>query len=107
MDANSVWYNVASVFVGMVALFGMAVMFVRAENIERNMMVGAMTVTTALLAGLILYYNPRGLDNSALFGIALLSLLGYAAGRVVDFYLGGEDPEADLGKRSFNGDLAD
>lgn len=82
-------------------------MFVRAENIERTLMVGGLTVATALLAGLMLYVSGSGLSSGTLFGIAMLSITGFVAGRLIDYYMGPSDNVADPGRHSLGGDFAD
>lgn len=106
MDAaNPIAYIVAVIFVGIVGLFGAALMFARAENIERNYLVGGLTLLTACISGVMLAGLPSSAQTSAtLTSISLVSVLGYGVGRGIDLILGPRD-HAD--KSSLGADLAD
>ncbi|MGV3616971.1 MAG: hypothetical protein ACO1SV_16715 [Fimbriimonas sp.] len=87
-------------FVAVIGLFGVGLMFVRAENIERNYLVGGLTVVTAGVAGAMLAgLAPSAQTTPALISISLVSVLGFVIGRVIDMILGPRDhtDEATLG----------
>lgn len=106
MDAaNPIAFILAVIFVAIVGLFGAALMFARAENIERNYLVGGLTLLTACVAGVMLAGLPSGSQTSAtLTSISLVSVLGYGIGRGVDLILGPRD-HTDQG--TLGADLAD
>jgi hypothetical protein len=91
-SANPVYFILAVVFVAIVGLFGAALMFVRGENIERNYLVGGLTILTALVAGTMLVGLPPASQTSAtLVSISLVSVVGFVVGRVIDAILGPRD----------------
>jgi hypothetical protein len=104
-SANPIAYILAVVFVAAVGVFGAALMFARAENIERNYLVGGLTLLTASVAGIMLASLPAASQSSAtLTSISLVSVLGYGIGRGIDLILGPRD-HADQG--TLGADLAD
>src|SRR4051812_10259065 len=91
---GSTYFLVACVFVGAMALVGLGVLFVRAENIERPNLVAATTLLMSLIAIMLLWNAGKGSTNVS-SGVAwsaiLLSLFGFALGRVWDAILGARD----------------
>jgi hypothetical protein len=86
---NPVLYILTVIFVCIVALFGMFAMFVRAENIERNFLVGGLTILTAVIAGIMLAELPVASQTGPILtSIALVSLFGYGIGRLIDYLMG-------------------
>lgn len=103
--ANPIAYILAVIFVAIVGLFGAALMFARAENIERNYLVGGLTLLTSCVAGIMLAGLPSSAQTSAtLISISLISVLGYGLGRGIDLILGPRD-HTDQG--TLGADLAD
>lgn len=103
--ANPIAYILAVVFVAIVGLFGAGLMFARAENIERNYLVGGLTLLTACVAGIMLAgLAPAAQTSATLTSISLVSILGYGIGRGIDLILGPRD-HADQG--TLGADLAD
>ena len=107
METNAVWYDVACIYVGIVIVFGVSILFVRAQNIERRVMVAGLTVITGFIGAWMLYLGHRDLSNSQLLGIAALATLGYIAGRLIDFYMGPKPVSPDPGMHSLGSDYAD
>lgn len=108
MAANSVWYTVVSVFVVFVGVTGLGLLFVRGSRIERNALVGTLTLATAILAGLILYLTgSESFTPSGLVMVALLSITGFAFGRGLDWWLGARSRSRDARNATLGADLAD
>lgn len=104
---NPVLFILTAVFVSVMAIFGLGAMFMRAENVERNYLVGGLTVLTSLTAGVILFrLTPAAQTGGTLSALAALSLAGYVAGRVIDFALG-PVPESETPDGTLGADLAD
>jgi hypothetical protein len=106
---GSTYYLLAWVIVGAMALVGLGLLFVRAENIERPNLVAAATLVGCLIATLMLWNAGRtgiNVANGVAWGAILVSILSFFAGRIWDAILGGRDKvhhdDATLG-----GDLAD
>lgn len=97
------FFPLAVVFVSFVGLFGLGIMFSRASNIERTLLVGGMTVFTAAVSGVILATPAASATVPSLVSTCLVSTLGYIVGRVIDFLLGPREFHDYYG----HGDLAD
>ncbi|CAN5506253.1 hypothetical protein BH11ARM2_BH11ARM2_12280 [soil metagenome] len=94
-------------FVGMVAIFGLALLFVRSEVIEREGLVGGLTILTSSMAGAILAL-PWILSTPALFGVSVLAISGYIIGRIMDRAMGPMDPRsAEMNESTMGVELAD
>jgi|GEM_PF-4625949 len=105
---NPVWYAITSIFCALVLLFGLALLWVRATNIERHMLVGGLTILTAVIAISVLANLPEGSRGGpVLVSTALLALVGYAVGRVVDAILGERDSTTESVESTLGADLAD
>lgn len=105
---NPVAFILTVVFVAMVALFGLFAMFMRAENVERNYLVGGLTVLTALASAIMLFEIPAISQNGAvLTSIALVSLTGYGFGRLIDYAMGPRSEPADNPQATLGADLSD
>ncbi len=107
-NVDSTWYIVTVVFVAFVGLFGMGIMFARSSNIERNGLVGSLTVLSSLIAAGMLYAAWRA--PTTLFWlvmIALVSTMGYFLGRGIDMLLGGKGPSDENRKGTLGADLSD
>lgn len=77
-------------------LLGVAVLFVRATNIERRWVV---SITTLLFGGLSLYllandFPIGGRDIMTSIAAVTISVLGFLVGRAIDASLGERDAEA-------------
>jgi hypothetical protein len=108
MAANSTWFTAAAIFVAFVGVFGMGVLFVRGTNIERNALVGTLTVITAVIAGLILALSgSRNFSEWGLVFISLFSLTGYFFGRGLDRWLGAKSRSDDARNTTLGADLSD
>lgn len=107
MGLSAGGHFLAILFVGMVALFGLAVLFVRSEVIERDGLVGGLTLFTCAIAGAILA-SPNLLSKPTLFGVCVLSFSGYVFGRIIDRAMGPQDPKpAEFNEGTMGVDLAD
>ncbi|AIE87045.1 hypothetical protein [Fimbriimonas ginsengisoli] len=106
---NPVLYILAVVFVGIMVLFGLSLLFVKAENIERNLLVGVLTLLCAGIAGVMLAELPVASQTGAvLTSITLVSIFGYVVGRIIDYFLGPvEESEEDIKHPTLGADLAD
>ncbi len=103
-------FILTAIFVSLVVLFGFFCLFVNAENVERNILVGGLTLLTAVIAaGLLVVdanrHHPEG--TAGLVSICALSLLGYGVGRVIDRILGPTDHTVDSKEGTLGADLAD
>jgi hypothetical protein len=88
-------------------LAGLFVLFARSENIERPFVVGALTMSSSLIA-MIMLDHLRRIDYrfhfTDLLGVCVVASLGFLIGRILDRLLGpkmgllgsGEGPDADL-----------
>ena len=91
-SANPLYFILAVVFVSFVGLVGAGLMFARGTNIERNFLVGGLTLLTAFVAGVMLVgLAPASQTSATLISISLVSLVGFAVGRVIDAILGPKD----------------
>jgi hypothetical protein len=109
MASQSVWYTLSAIFIAVVGLMGLGTMFVRASNIDRNALVGTLTVVTALIAGAVLYFS-RNLPSMGAFPmamVALFSLTGFFLGRGIDRMLGATGPSDDARNATLGSDLSD
>jgi len=108
---NPVWFIVAAVIVGCMALSGIGILFVRARNIERRWLVAIATLIGATIGTYLLSTQPvwaggRGVALPWLAG--LISVLGFIVGRAVDAMLGPRPPSAMRPDRStYGADLAE
>ncbi|HSI72940.1 MAG TPA: hypothetical protein VK934_07160 [Fimbriimonas sp.] len=108
MAANSTWFTVASVFVAVVGAFGLGLLFVRGTNIERNGLVGFLTVVTAVVAGLILGMSgSRNMSEWGLVVVSLFSVTGFFFGRGIDMWLGARGRSDDARNATLGSDLSD
>lgn len=97
-------------FVTLVGVFGMFLAFARPENIERPLMVGALTTATALLSGWLLWLETQhGNPNHQGIAVAyaLFALTGFALGRAIDVVMGPRRASADERQATLGADLAD
>lgn len=100
----------ASLFVALVAVFGMFLAYARPENIERPLMVGALTTLTAVVSGWLLWLEwhqgaPNGSGTTIAF--ALFAVAGFALGRAVDAIMGPRRETADERQATLGAELAD
>jgi hypothetical protein len=108
MAANSTWFTAASVFIAFVGVFGLGVLFVRGTNIERNLLVGFLTVVTAAIAGAILALSgSRNMSDWGLAVVSLFSVTGFFAGRGIDMWLGARGPSDETRQGTLGSDLSD
>ncbi len=101
----------ASIFVAIVVTFGVFLTFARPENIERPFMVGALTTTTGMIAGWLLWLEwhqatPDSHPGSAV-AFALFAASGFALGRAIDTILGARAHSAEESQATLGADLAD
>lgn len=99
-----------SIWVGCVVVFGLAVMFARAEYFERPLLVGGMTLLTAIVALALLYNEYRlGLrtTTAAFVSIGVLAAFGYGIGRILDLLLGPQTHPLEETEPTLGADLAD
>lgn len=99
----------ASLFVILVAFFGICLTFARPENIERPFMVGAMTFATAAIASWLMWLQWRTGGGSAglAVAIALFAVSGFGVGRALDMILGPGRSDADDRQATLGAELAD
>ncbi|MEZ0325185.1 MAG: hypothetical protein ACAH95_04715 [Fimbriimonas sp.] len=108
MAANSTWYTLTAIFVAFVGVTGLGLLFVRATNIDRNGLVGALTVLTAIIAAAIMYFSgSTRMSEWALVVVALFSVTGFVFGRALDRWLGAKDLSVDARKGTLGSDLSD
>ena len=108
--AISTSFVLASVFAGCALLLGLCTLFVRAENIERTVMVGSLTIGTSLCALVVLarcYKTGIGMEAGNLAGICILAVSGFALGRMIDLMLGPRPYSPDSREGTLGADLAD
>src|SRR5579862_7973950 len=91
-------FPIACLFVGCAVLLGLLTLFVRAENIERNVLVGSLTLATSLIAVALLHHDwainfPYG--GWTLTWICILAVFGFGIGRALDHMLGAREHSAD------------
>jgi len=87
----SIEFILACLFVGSALVLGFLTLFVQAENIERNILVGLFTLTTALIGVALLQQDYRTdfqFGTGGLVSISVLAVSGFAIGRIVDAVLG-------------------
>lgn len=88
-SANPISYGLAILFVSGVTLFGLFSMFAQPSNIERTALVGGLTTLTALISiWMLAVLPPVAQTGPTLTSISLVSLVGYALGRFIDYVLG-------------------
>jgi hypothetical protein len=88
---GSTYFLLACVVVGAMSVVGLGLLFVRAENIERRNLVAATTLTFSAIAAIVLWNASRGTEgvaSAAAWSAIVLSLFGFALGRVWDVILG-------------------
>ena len=100
----------ATLFVVLVAVFGMFLTYARPENIERPFMVGALTTATSLVAGWLLWLqwhqgDPNRAGSAVAF--ALFAVSGFAIGRAIDVAMGPRTMSADERQATLGAELAD
>lgn len=103
-------FVLASIVVGCMMLLGLGLLFVRAENIEREWLVALITVVTTGISIYLLvefWRTPSGRTGNGLVPIVCLSLLGYGVGRVIDYFLGGRSVASTNTDATLGADLAD
>ena len=93
-------------FVGMVAVFGLALLFVRSSIIERTGLVGGLTLATSGQAAFMLA-SPANFETPTLFAIAILSISGYIVGRVIDRAMGPMEIPPEMDEATLGVELAD
>jgi hypothetical protein len=106
---GSTYFLLAWVVVGAMALVGLGLLFVRAENIERPNLVCATTLIGCLIAALMLWNATKSslaVSDGVAWAAIIVAFVGFGGGRLWDALLGGRDKvhhdDATLGS-----DLAD
>jgi hypothetical protein len=108
---NPVWFTVAAIIAGCMALAGVGILFVRAQNIERRWLVSLSTLVGAGMGAYLLVVHPvwaggQGVTVPWLAGP--VSIFGFILGRAIDSLLGPRNPEAiRTNSKTFGADLAD
>ena len=100
----------ATLFVVLVAVFGLFLSFARPENIERPFMVGFLTTMTSLVAGWLLWLQWRQGDTEgggSAIAFALFAVSGFAVGRAIDAVMGPRTVSADERQATLGAELAD
>jgi hypothetical protein len=109
VGGGSTYYLLACILTGAMTLVGLALLFTRAENIERTSLVSATTLIGCGIAIAILWNSHRAAadiaDGVAWSAIAL-SIFGFVLGRVWDAILGPRD-KVHHDPAVLGGDLAD
>jgi amino acid transporter len=103
-------FILACVLVGCMALMGLALLFVRAEHIERNWLVGLSTIVAVAISAFMLYSfwaYAGGRTSRQLVPIVLLSVLGFGVGWLIDYLLGGRRRAHSTTDATLGADLAD
>ncbi|HWD39587.1 MAG TPA: hypothetical protein VG944_12110 [Fimbriimonas sp.] len=103
-------FDLTCMFVGIMLLVGLFTLFVKAENIERNFLVGGLTLSTALLAIPLLdnaYRHDFPNGYGSLFAVWLLAGLGFGIGRWFDHLLGARSRMEERDDSTFGAHLAD
>jgi len=106
---TSPYYVVAIVVVCCMTLFGLGLMFVRAENIERRNFVAATTLVTTFIAGVMLWNDGRtgqSASSEAAWYAMGVSISGFFIGRVIDLLMGGRRNAHDVDP-TLGSDLSD
>jgi hypothetical protein len=88
---GSTYFLLACVIVGAMAVVGLGLLFVRAENIERPNLVAGTTLLFCAIAAALLWnasHAPRPAASSVAWSAITLSIFGFALGRVWDIILG-------------------
>ncbi|RYG48991.1 hypothetical protein EON79_02775 [bacterium] len=93
-------------FVGMVAVFGLALLFVRSTVIERTGLVGGLTFTSSAIAAMLLA-SPANYTAPSLLGIAVLAISGYVIGRIADRAMGPMEIPLEMDENTLGAELAD
>ncbi len=105
-SANSTYYTISAVFVGAMVVFGLGILFVRAARMERNILVGSLTLLTTLIAGFVLKsYSASSSQFTAsqMISMMMLCLVGFGVGWLFDRIAGpktlasSDEREATLG----------
>jgi hypothetical protein len=101
----------ATLFVALVAMFGVLLMFARPENIERPFMVGGFTVATAGISSWLMWleWQSSGAANhgGTAVAFALFAASGFALGRAIDQIMGPMAHSADERQATLGAELAD
>jgi hypothetical protein len=106
---SSPYYILACIIVGVMTLFSLGLLFVRAENIERRNFVGAASLATTIIAMTMLWNDARNgqnADPNAAWWAMAVSLSGFFVGRIVDLVLGGRRTAHDVDP-TLGSDLSD
>lgn len=110
LTSLSTEFILACLFVALVLLFGLFSLFTRATNIERNVVVGGLTILTSLVAAAFLVIDYRSGHRSgvgALVSACLVALMGYFVGRAIDWLLGPVAVSDESRQGTLGADLAD
>ncbi|RYG36969.1 hypothetical protein EON81_08135 [bacterium] len=106
MGFSSGDHFVVILFVGVVAFFGLALLFVRSTVIERTGLVGGLTVLSAAVAGMMLA-SPANYSAPSLLGIAFIAISGYIVGRIADRVMGPMEIPVEMDENTLGAELAD
>lgn len=98
-----------TLFVVTVGTFGIFLAFARPENIERPLLVGALTTLTALISGWLVWLEwHQGADRpGSAIAFGLFAVSGFALGRALDTILGPRTVSADDRQATLGADLSD
>lgn len=91
LNTNSIWTNIASITVGCVILASLALLFVRASNIERRWVVSLTTLCSSLFALYLMAKDAQfvpGRELPTSIAAIALSILGFFIGRAIDVAMG-------------------
>ena len=103
-------FILSALFLGLLLLFGLALLFVRAEFIERNILVGGATIFTSMVGIGILIYDaqvgyPYG--TAGLVSVCCLSVLGFVVSWAIDRLMGPASSPEEPVEATLGSDLAD
>ena len=102
---------VAAIIVGCMALTGVGLLFVRAQNIERRWLVSIATLLGAGMGAYLLAIHPvwaGGQGITVPWLASLVSILGFTVGRIIDSLLGPRTPDPiKSNAKPYTADLAD
>lgn len=107
--AVSVYLVLAIVLVAAIGLTGLGLLFVRASNIERNVLVGVCTLVTTAIGIVLLNYLIKQSPTFAvaqLVSVVMVSVLGLVVGWVLDRIAGPSDHFTEDGA-TLGADLSD
>lgn len=106
----SLGFILTAIWTFCVIVFGLSLLFSRSSNIERPILVGCLTLLTAAIAAILLGNEAKlGLRShpNAFVSIAILAVLGFAVGRVIDYLLGPALHSIEETEPTLGADLAD